>query len=196
MQSFKVQKSQIFPVGHPTILTADKVQLTKLDEYFGLIKCTVLPPQNLYHPVLPAHIGKKLKFVLCGACAEEMPDHKCDHNDAERSLTGTWATPEVNLALQLGYKMIKVYEVWNFEQKSNNLFSGYVKMFLQEKFHSKGYPASLSTEEEKAAFRAEILDKEGVELFDEKMIPNSGRLLVSKLCLNCLWVRNCFERVT
>lgn len=117
-----------------------------------------------------------------------MSDEECNHSVNDRALIGTWATPEIKLALQLGYELIKVHEIWHFEQTSNDLFAGYVKMFLQEKFHSKGYPTTVQTDAEKTAFRKEIFEKEGVELIDNKMDPNPGRLLVSKLCLNCLWV--------
>ena len=47
-----------FPVGHHTILTAD--ECTDIDSTLhkeGIIKFRVLPPQRLYHPVLPYRSG-------------------------------------------------------------------------------------------------------------------------------------------
>ena len=42
-----------FPIGHPTIHVGDACKDTEtclcMDE---LIKCTIVPPQKLYHPVL------------------------------------------------------------------------------------------------------------------------------------------------
>ena len=42
-----------FPIGHPIIHVGDacavKEACLKMD---GLMKCTVVPPKNLYHPVL------------------------------------------------------------------------------------------------------------------------------------------------
>jgi len=46
-----------FPIGHPIIhvgdACADKEASLKMD---GLMKCTIVPPKNLYHPVLPSVI--------------------------------------------------------------------------------------------------------------------------------------------
>ena len=36
-----------------------------IGEYFGLAKCTILPPTELYHPVLRYHEQGKLTFPLC-----------------------------------------------------------------------------------------------------------------------------------
>jgi hypothetical protein len=35
------------------------------------MKCTVVPPMNLYHPVLPFRCNKKLLFCLCRTCVFE-----------------------------------------------------------------------------------------------------------------------------
>jgi hypothetical protein len=37
-------------VGHPRIITEN---FDDISTYFGLVKCTVLPPRGLFHPVLP-----------------------------------------------------------------------------------------------------------------------------------------------
>jgi hypothetical protein len=61
-----------FPVGHPVIHTADACQDTEaMLQKEGLIKCTVLPPTRLYHPVLPYRCNNKLLFCLCRTCAVE-----------------------------------------------------------------------------------------------------------------------------
>jgi hypothetical protein len=50
-----------FPIGHPTIHTgnacADKEACLKME---GLIKCTIVAPKDLYHPVLPFRYNQKL----------------------------------------------------------------------------------------------------------------------------------------
>ena len=51
-------KYGIFPIGHPLILTKEQIDMDRIREYEGLIKCTILPPSNLYHPVLPFKRGK------------------------------------------------------------------------------------------------------------------------------------------
>ena len=46
-------KYGLFPLGHPTILSQENIDQDNLQQYCGLIKCKVLPPTDLYHPVLP-----------------------------------------------------------------------------------------------------------------------------------------------
>lgn len=106
-----IQKYGIFPTGHPEIITEN---FNDISEYFGLVKCTILPPQNLYHPVLPCRIRNKLFFPLCLTCALEMT-YTCNHDIKQRALTGTWVTLEVNEAIKEGYKVLKIHEVWNYK---------------------------------------------------------------------------------
>ena len=40
----------------------------------------------------------------------------CQHNDEERSLTGTWVTDELKKALERGYVVQHIYEVWYFDE--------------------------------------------------------------------------------
>lgn len=107
-----VQKYGIFPTGHPEIITENFKDIT---EYFGLVKCTILPPQNLYHPVLPFKLKNKLFFPLCYTCAMEM-QNSCNHNEKQRALTGTWVTLEVEEALKEGYKILKIHEIWHYKE--------------------------------------------------------------------------------
>ena len=51
-----VQKSCLYPIGHPTIHTEN------VENYFGLIYCRILPPKHLFYPVLPSRINGKLVF--------------------------------------------------------------------------------------------------------------------------------------
>ena len=52
-----------------------------VSNYFSLIKCTVLPPRGLFHPVLPYHGQDKLMF-------ESGNQTPCRHSDAERAIQG------------------------------------------------------------------------------------------------------------
>ena len=38
----------------------------------------------------------------------------CAHTDNERMLRGTWATIEIQKAVELGYRVLKIHEVWHF----------------------------------------------------------------------------------
>jgi hypothetical protein len=68
-----------YPIGHPKIIIKPK----EYDEnWFGLIYCKVLPPKNLYIPVLPykqkTQQSHKLLFGLCRTCMNNL-DIKCNH---------------------------------------------------------------------------------------------------------------------
>ena len=42
-------------------------------------------------------------------------------------------TEELNKALELGYRMGKIKEVWQFEERSNMVFVDYIDTFLKGK---------------------------------------------------------------
>ena len=107
-----VQYYQKYPISHPTkIHNPEKY----CKSWYGLIKCKVVPPRKLYHPVLPQWIKvdsyEKLVFTLCKTCAETRNQNKCKHTDTQRSFIGTWTTDEVSKALEKGYKILRIYEV-------------------------------------------------------------------------------------
>ena len=64
-----VNKNGKYPLGHPEIIS--QPGHTDLSRYFGLVKCTVLPPHGLFHPVLPYRHAGKLTFPLCSSCVTE-----------------------------------------------------------------------------------------------------------------------------
>ena len=139
-----VNKTQRYPLGHPKILTGGAIDMKNIRKYFGLIKAEVLPPRKLFHPVLPKRCRNKLMFVLCNECGENPPlDKICRHNEMQRKLKGTWASVELFAALDVGYKLVSVSEVWHFEKTSSNLFKQYVDTFLAMKHQAKGLPQSL-----------------------------------------------------
>ena len=101
-----VQFYKDYPIGHPTKICNPPQEYDK--KWFGFVKCKVLPPRGLYHPVLPVKIkcgaAEKLLFPLCRVCAENKIQ-KCTHTDNERSFIGTWCTNELNEAIYKGYKI-------------------------------------------------------------------------------------------
>ncbi|XP_071948939.1 uncharacterized protein [Antedon mediterranea] len=104
-----------YPVGHPEIL-ASKNMSTDINDYFGLIKCTIEPPKHLLHPVLPYRFNGKLMFPLCRTCVENQCQVSCTHSTDERTLDGSWVTTEVQKAVEMGYKITKKY-INQYEEK-------------------------------------------------------------------------------
>jgi hypothetical protein len=122
-------------VGRPRIITENFDDITT---YFGLIKCTVLPPRGLFHPVLPYRTQGKLMFPLCKACADTCNQAPCTHSERERAIQGTWCSVELEKALEKGYHILQMHEVWHFPETSEALFKDYVDTFLKIKQESSG----------------------------------------------------------
>src|SRR6266853_2534467 len=194
--------------------------------WFGFIKCKVIPPRKLYHPVLPYRQAcdgaRKLLFPLCAECSKRIDDvcihtnsnhqcincvkqgvkchhrkllkknckecydnrnQRCNHNDEERTLTGTWLTIEMNKAIEKGYKITKIYEVWHFEQTSRELFKEYVRTFMKIKLEASGLPEGMTKEK----YVEESLTKHNIKLDIDKIDFNPGLRFIAKLCLSSLW---------
>ena len=179
-----VQYYQKYPISHPT-------KIHKPEKYckswYGIIKCKVVPPRKSYHPVLPQRIKvdsyEKLVFTLCKTCAETRNQNKCKHTDTQRSFIGTWTTDEVSKALEKGYKIVRIYEVWHFNKLTDALFKGYIRRFMKIKLESSSY--DFKTIEEEDSFKARIKDSLDIDV--EKFEFNAGLRSIAKLCLNSLW---------
>ncbi|XP_072572595.1 uncharacterized protein [Paramormyrops kingsleyae] len=175
-----------FPVGHPEIIHSN---FKPLNEYFGLIKATVNTPRELFFPVLPSRLPNgKLVFTLCRTCAiDNRQEGSCGHSDAERALTGVWVSAELNQALDRGYTVVKVHEVWHFPQTSGDLFREYIKTFLKVKQQASGYPDDATDDAGRRDYIENYLEREGIQLEPDKIVSNGGKRQVAKLLLNSLW---------
>ena len=187
-----VNKKSIYPKGHPTILS--QPGHTDIHQYFGLIQCQVLPPRELYHPVLPYRHDGKLLFPLCARCVEEEMakplldrSYQCPHTDEERTLTSTWCSPELVKAVELGYQVQYIYEVWHFEETCEGLFEDYVNTWLKIKQEASGWPKDDMTEEEKQSYIEQYFLHEGIQLDYNKIKYNPGLRTLAKLMLNSMW---------
>ena len=183
-----VNKEGTYPVGHPEILRGHPSEFDYSDcAYYGLVKCSVLPPRGLFHPVLPARINEKLMFALCRTCAQELSREECSHSDEERTLHGTWATPELYRATYYGYVIKEITEVWHYKRKKKGMFADYVNKFLKIKQEASGFPKGVDTEEQKDTYVADYFKNEGVSLDKNNIAKNPCQRKFGKQCLNCLW---------
>ena len=194
-----VQKTCRYPIGAPEIIT--EINDCDIQKFIGLIHCIVLPPKKLRFPILPARIDGKLLFVLCNECGMKKQKEECMHSDKIRYLEGTWVTEEVKLALKYGYKIIKIYSVWHWNQtemydettKSGGLFTGYVNAFLKVKQENSGYPDWCLTDNDKEKYVNDYEENEGIKLDPSKIQFNEGLRSISKLLLNSMWGRYCLQ---
>ena len=191
-----VNKNSLYPVGHPVTYVGSE-RCPDVRDVCGIVKCRVLPPKQLYFPVLPCHgPDGKLMFALCKTCVDEQNQDTCTHNDEERAMTGTWVSPELQVALDRGYKILKVYEIWDYPEKTQydpatgtgGLFAGYVDTFVKGKTEASGWPPHCITEEDKERYVREFFEAEGVRLDPTNIEENSGLRSIFKSLLNNFWV--------
>jgi hypothetical protein len=131
-----VNKQCTYFVGHPIVHIGNNVDILKMN---GLVHCKVLAPGRLHSPVLPDKMGK-LYFHLCRTCATEQKTIYCSHSDAERAFDGIWTTFELRLALKFGYKILDIYESWDYSETRTykpgvemGIFNRFVDHFLKMK---------------------------------------------------------------
>ncbi|XP_049416207.1 uncharacterized protein LOC125878833 [Epinephelus fuscoguttatus] len=175
-----------YPLGHPEIVYRD---FKEPQNYFGLIRAVVYPPRGLFFPMLPYKAPSgKLVFTLCRTCADlNFQAGSYTHDDEGRALTGVWVTPEFNKALELGYRLGKITEVWHFDRRSDNIFVEYMHTFLKGKQEASGYPAKASDPESRRKYIADYGANQGILLDTDKIQSNPAKRQVAKLCLNSLW---------
>ena len=90
-------------------------------------------------------------------------------------------------ALEKGYQLLQIHEVWHFPQKTNTLFKDYMDTFAKIKLEASGYPKNCVTEEQKQAYVNDILENQGIQLDSGKIAYNPGLRALAKLMLNSFW---------
>ena len=192
-----VCKTKHYPIGHARCLIGPALSAMGKDlrNFEGLVKCKMLPPKGLRIPLLPSHINGKLMFVLCRTCAETANQVACAHTDNQRALTGTWVSVELHKALEIGYTVSKIYEVWQYDEitvydsdtDEGGLFAQYMNTFMKLKMEASGYPSCCTTDDSKRRYIDRVREHEGISLDHSQIVYNAGRRAVAKLCLNNIW---------
>jgi len=110
-----ISKYHNYPIWHPIIHVGDACKDKEAClQKESLIKCRILPPRKFYHPVLPYRSNNKLLFCLCRSCVHVRNisgDCKLLREN-ERALAGSWVLYEVRLAVEKGYGILEIYEVY------------------------------------------------------------------------------------
>ncbi len=119
----------------------------------------------------------------------------CAHSVEERSLTGTWTTMELQLALENGYEILDIHEIWNWgENKTKKLFRDYMMNWMILKL--KNSPISENTDLND--YVKSLNEEYGLELEPEDIVSNPAMRSLGKLGLNSFWVcqkkiqKNCY----
>ncbi len=203
-----VNRYDYYPVGHPEIIHCgndpdNRLSLEYLNKFnfkfkknqlvetankewsdmwfFGFVKCKMIPPKNLFHPVLPQRNSVR-NLTEKGPRTKKTMFHL-------KTILGTWTTCEFKLALAMGYKCVKIYEVYHFKEKSNMLFRKYIDTFLKLKLESS--EIKLKNGETKDEYKRKYIDDcrrlYGFELDYDRIKHNPGLYKVAKLALNGFW---------
>src|SRR5829696_6514660 len=165
--------------SHKLLFGLCRTCMNKIDEDCGHINFSTLKTRE----------EKSYAKKHCRQC-HAYRNESCSHTDEERSLTGTWATPEIEKAIELGYKILDVYEVDHFNRMSKELFNQYVKTFYKIKQESSGCPCKEKVCPldcpEKLAYIAENKRIYNIDLDSEEIIKNEG-LNLFKQSMGPLW---------
>lgn len=176
--------NEIWPVGQATVyIGAEMKQGPSTDEWFGLVHLDILPPRRLCHPVLAETLGGKLVFHLCSACSRSNRDGPCDHTDKERVITSTYFTGEVDLAIKMGYTVLRVHELyhWPSSQRSGSLFSA----MIRDQYANKALASPVPSDPvELAKLIAEYEDTMGLVLKPEDFHENKAQRSNAKYSIN------------
>ncbi|XP_022787930.1 uncharacterized protein LOC111327883 [Stylophora pistillata] len=126
------------------------------ESWFGFVKCSLTSKR----PLSPCITGKNEMW--------------------------TWCTNELNLAIEKGYEIKKIFEVWDFKERSADLFKGYVRRFMKIKMESSkletGEGCTYKSVDE---YKSIVKSKLGIDL--GKIEFNAGKRAIAKMCLNSLW---------
>ena len=159
------------------------------------MKAKFIPPKKLIHPVLPIRCNGKLKFPLCYKCALEEKDADCQCSVSDRAFIHTYCTPEIEVALNMGYIIGQIYEVLHWPNtethdkvnKQGGLFTEYINTFLKLKQQASGFPSHVKSEQDKDAYVQKYLEHEGILLDKHLIEKNPGLRSLSKLALNSFY---------
>ena len=76
----------------------------------------------------------------------------CPHEGEDRYMEGTWCTPELHFALDNGYEVLTIHEVWHWKEKR-------LKKFLKIETEASGWPSWCTDDTKKREFLHPVQQK-------------------------------------
>jgi hypothetical protein len=172
------------PVGVPIHLMGFEIDQSRFhptssNRYFGYARVKVVPRKNDLLGLLPQRCPQTGRLSF--------PVHP---------MTGCWGTEEIYLAMQNGYQIEEIYELyyWEENERSDQHLRGYVDYFLRMKQEAEGWiklGASIETpsEEEQIQIVNNLFIQNGNlgRIRPQKVKKNPVLRSLAKLYLNALW---------
>ena len=147
-----------YPVGKPLRMVGKMLQNITMSKekgfmlgekkIVGAVQAKVLPRESLFLPVLPVVSNGKLKFGLCNKCMADMEKSLCRHTSGTRAITDTWTSIELEFAVTCGYKILKIYEFFTYEN-TKPIFRKFYTRLARMKLASEGFPENVVSDSEK-----------------------------------------------
>jgi len=101
---------------------------------------------------------------------------------------------EVRLAVEKGYRILEIYEVYEYQSTQYNpetgedgLFVDYINTILKLNSEASGYPGWVRSPEDEELYVETFWKNEGIRLDRESIKSNAAKIGLAKLCLNSTW---------
>lgn len=183
------------PIGSST--RHYRPQNYSLEGKIGVIKCHVLPPDQLYAPFLGYNVASQIAsgshevlYGLCRLCMESRSTQMCEHTPSQRAFIGTWCIMEIQYALRLGYRLIEVIDVWEYEQGTTELFRNFIVPFMITKITSKR-SGLVDASGQFTAVGQQLVDDvllhTGIQLTEDKFTDSPALRTISKYWMNSFY---------
>lgn len=130
-----------------------------------------------FTPMCPSHYWVKINV-------QEGP---CRHSEEARALRGIWVIPEFNKALEEGYRIVEITEVWHLDRWSNSIFVKYIHTFPNGQQGASGYKPGAVDQESREKFLRDYQVNKGIFLESHKIKSNPVKSQVCKLHFNSFW---------
>lgn len=142
-----IARDMNFPIGeYQVILENDLKQHLKIEnnKFFykdedcscDIAHVSVLAPRDMYAPFLSYRFGEQSFNSLCFKCVQTKNTNTCRHKcPYKRRFTSTYTVIELEKALELGYVILYVYELYHYSRKAPVL-SNFIKVISSLKLKS------------------------------------------------------------
>ena len=138
-----------------------------INSFFGILTIDIIPPNDLYHPVLPFFdpIQKKCVFSL------------------EPLLKQTFCSVEVQLAIRKGYTVTKIYRADRYKASTSNWVGLLGELYKLKMYNSQKAP----DEETQARFKETYREKFNIEISFDNWDKRPAAKKTGKILINSGW---------